>query len=341
MTTNIETLNNLTTIEEFADRIRENVESSTRSWIDIANAFGEAMEMYGGDSDSFKLLCKQTHFHKSTAYKLAKVARCERLKKYADKLIAVHSWGTLYSISALSDKKFDILKAKFELDDQSAIAPFIRQSDITGLNRGKIERDSYKSFATIYIDEDAMKGMLFEGEHFEDLRAALTTIQNTIPYLKVVTQELEEKIESKYQAEFMREMERVERRAYKDAIDKFISGKLRKNSIIKKKDAYAQYLPYPSLEEQWSAFDKQGLAEMGMDCDRAELFNSLDAEYDQSKYFNEAVVIINQKREKVAEKLRFGTDEFKDVPRLIKVESEEPGLEPWETNQSEIEANAA
>ena len=71
-------LPNTKSVNDFIGYIRERLERSTTSWREIAEAFAEAKEMFGGESDSFRSLCKETNFSKSTAHKLAAIASSER-----------------------------------------------------------------------------------------------------------------------------------------------------------------------------------------------------------------------------------------------------------------------
>ena len=67
-------LPNTKSVNDFIGYIRERLARSTTSWREIAEAFAEAKEMFGGESDSFRSLCKETNFSKSTARKLAAIA---------------------------------------------------------------------------------------------------------------------------------------------------------------------------------------------------------------------------------------------------------------------------
>ena len=84
MTTNIilHELMNTKTIAEFADYIKTRVQTSTKAWLEIAQAFAEAKAMYGGESDAFRGLLKETKFGRATAYKLASISTSKRIKKY-------------------------------------------------------------------------------------------------------------------------------------------------------------------------------------------------------------------------------------------------------------------
>ena len=98
-------LPNTKSVNDFIGYIRERLAQSTTSWREIAEAFAEAKEMFGGESDSFRNLCKETNFSKSTAHKLAAIASSERLAKYREKLSVVHSWGTLYAITVADGRE--------------------------------------------------------------------------------------------------------------------------------------------------------------------------------------------------------------------------------------------
>ena len=164
-------LPNTKSVNDFIGYIRERLAQSTTSWREIAEAFAEAKEMFGGESDSFRNLCKETNFSKSTAHKLAAIASSERLAKYREKLSVVHSWGTLYAITALTDEKFKVLCERYNLDDPSASRPILTQSLVEAVRKEKTEKSSLRVYATIYVDVDAMKADLFDGDHIASLRS--------------------------------------------------------------------------------------------------------------------------------------------------------------------------
>jgi hypothetical protein len=127
------------------------------AWVEIAQALKEAREMYGSDSDSYKMVLKETKFSKSTANKLIAIASSKRLVTYQEKLSAVTSWATLYAIHALSDEKFESLKDTYKLDDPKKIPPFITLNNVTSLLKSKTESSPYKVFARIEIDGSTPK----------------------------------------------------------------------------------------------------------------------------------------------------------------------------------------
>ena len=89
----------------------------------------------------------------------------------------VQSWGTLYAITALTDEKFKVLCERYKLDDPDASAPILTQSMVEAVRKEKTEKSSLKVYATIYVDVDAMKAGLFDGDHIATLEESLDTLR--------------------------------------------------------------------------------------------------------------------------------------------------------------------
>ena len=196
----------------FVDRL----ERSATAWREIAEAFAEAKEMFGGESDLFHNLCKETNFSKSTAHKLAAIASSERLAKYREKLSAVHSWGTLYAITSLTDENFKVLCERYKLDDPSASRPILTQSMVEAVRKEKTEKSSLKVYATIYVDVQAMKAGLFDGDHIARLEETLDTLQKTLPYIKITKSGVEERVESAYIERLQRKADELARQDFRE-----------------------------------------------------------------------------------------------------------------------------
>jgi len=218
----LENLMNDKPLEEFVEFINSRLRTSNEAWREIANAFAEAREMYGSESNSFKQLLKETKFSQNTAHKLATIASSERLSKYKSKLLAVHSWSTLYAIHALSDELFNKLKEKFNFDDGKELASFITFGDIKKLKSVPTQKSSYKTFTTIQINIDALRGHEMDGHDIARLKDLIEQIEQTVPYVKVISTAIDDKAESDYMKKVEKYKESITRSKIRIAIDSIL-----------------------------------------------------------------------------------------------------------------------
>jgi hypothetical protein len=320
-------LPNTKSIADFVIYIRERVELATTCWREIAEAFAEAKEMYGGESDAFKQLCKGTRFSKSTAYKLAAIARSERLKAYEAKLSAVHSWGTLYAISALPVEKFKILCERYKLDEPLAAAPFLTQNMVEAVRKENKEKSSLKVYATIYIDEDAMRGQLIEGEHIVTLENTMETLSNTIPYIKVTKSGIEERVESECMLRIVRKKDELARKAFAHEL-KVVDERLKTKRRHKEsaKECFQRSMCM-SREELWEMFK----------VNPAEAFTYLGGnEYDEPDLYNRAMAAVGAQYHKLGEKVQARTEPFKYANTMMEAEDEQPSQPAEELDDNDL-----
>lgn len=285
------TLANEKSVQEFTTFILDRIQASNKNWWEIAQAFAEAREMYGFDSDSFKKLCLETKFSKSKASKLATIALSERLKTYAAKLSAVHSWGTLYAITTLNEQQFQDLKQKLRLDDPKAVVPFITQAEVERFKRQKTNRAVLKNYAVIKIDEEALKGELITGEDCEALNALIAKIDAISSYIKVCHMNLDEKDA----AEVMLRLEERKKQLVRKAFTRGIESRLERMPKHKE-EKRVQY------EERMLGMSRgELLAKLNVDAKDA--FEYLGLAYDEAKFYDEAQTAIDVRSKRFAQKV--------------------------------------
>ena len=304
-------LPNTQSVHDFIGYIRERLARSTTAWREIAEAFAEAKEIFGGESDSFRNLCKETNFSKSTAHKLAAIASSERLAKYREKLSVVHSWGTLYAITSLTDEKFKVLCERYNLDDPSASRPTLTQSMVEAVRKEATEKSSLRVYATIYVDVDAMKADLFDGGHVAKLEESLDTLQKTLPYIKITKSGVEERVESAYIDRLQRKKVELARQAFAkelQAIDKRLERKRQKWES--KKQCFTRSMCM-SREELWEMFK----------IDPKEAFGYLGGdEYDEADLYKRAGKILGAQDAKLEAKVRARTEPYKYANTAVSVD---------------------
>ncbi|MGZ8933068.1 MAG: hypothetical protein ACXW06_07310 [Halobacteriota archaeon] len=254
------------------------------------------------DAPSFSTLCKRTNFGRSAAYKLAAIARSARLAKYEDKLVAVHAWGVRYAIHALSDEHFAALRETYRLDDPNAPSPILTLSMVTAVRKPKTATATMRIYATIYVDEEAMKADLFTGDHVEALEDHLDEIRKTLPYTKVEKSGIEEKDISRYFAE----VERVKKEILRKLLSKAIKSASARIAIHRRpgqklNDLFTHCM-CRSKEECWSEFEADPVAAIEYLGDDVP---SLSEIHDQ------ACSMVHAAQQKLADKVRAERREFK------------------------------
>ena len=79
-------------------------------------------------------------------------------------------------------------------------------------------------YATIYVDVDAMKADLFDGDHIAKLEESLDTLQKTLPYVKITKSGVEERVESAYIDRLQRKKVELAREAFAKSFKQSISA---------------------------------------------------------------------------------------------------------------------
>ena len=275
-------ISNMKPVEEFVSYIRNRVQGANRNWIEIAQAFAEAEEMYGTASERFKQLREQTDFSRSKITKLLAIVSSERLKKYAVQLSSVQSWGTLYAIESLTDEQFNKLKEQYKFDNLLTVAPFISQTNVDKIRKGAVERSLFRGYVTIQVDEEAVKGGLLSGAEFEELERLLAKVEQVSSYVKMKRSDVDEKEQVSWLNRVSEKVKQVVRRHYLEAINATLERH-------KKQKGEAQL----SFEARCLGRSKSEL--MGdLQADAEEAFKWIGAHYDVATFYNEAEDDVNK-----------------------------------------------
>jgi len=288
-------ISNTKPVDEFVSYIRNRLQGANRNWIEIAEAFAEAEEMYGSGSERFKQLREQTNFSRSKIAKLLAIVNSERLKRYAVKLASVQSWGTLYAISSLTHEQFEKLKQKYELDNPSTVAPFISQTDVDKIRKGEVKRSFFRGYVSIQVDDEAVKGGLLSGVEFEQLEKLLGEIEALSSYVNLKRTDIEEKAEVSRLQLIMEKVKQVTRRRYVAAINatlerrKKTKGENRNNLTIR----------------CFGKSETELMTDLQVDPEQA--FEAIGANYDMATFYNDAEDEVNKaeraKMDKFAKKV--------------------------------------
>ena len=210
---------NTKSVEEFASYIRTRFQAVNKNWWEIAEAFSEARDMYGKGSSRFKELCKLTRFSESTITKLISIITSDRLKKHAVPLSSVHSWGTLYAISSLTEEQFEAFKKHYKLDDPETLAPFITQADVGRFKKEPTTRSVFRGYAIVQVDDEAVKGGLLDGKEYEELLKLLEKMESLSSYIAVKRLGNDEKEELSRLNRLENKVQQIIRRLYIEGIN--------------------------------------------------------------------------------------------------------------------------
>lgn len=174
-------ISNVTSVvNDYAARIKAQIQTSSTAWKAIADLFAEAANEFGFQSDAMKSLLKKTSFSSSKAAKLIAISNSKRLQQNKDKFNCVAAWTVLYAITTLEDEEFERL---LETIDEDSV---VTQSLINRVKNPPMrEVDNYKSVFMIQIDQFALKSQLFDERDYNELFAAIEKIQNTMNYVRV------------------------------------------------------------------------------------------------------------------------------------------------------------
>lgn len=290
---------NTKTVEEFIEHIRERIIAAANNWKEIAAAFGEAKEMYGFDSDTFKQLCKATKFSKSKASKLATIATSERLKKYGKELAAVQSWTVMYEITTLKDDEFErLLKNRSNKVDDVDKAEVISSGMVRSARKIKVERSAMRVYATVYVDIEAIRTEMMDGDAIEALETALRNIQTKVPYVKIDRSNVCKDEQDEYLSKLRRAFEVERRIMFNEEVDKMFERRMKSSSETRE-----QY------EKRVLGQSKASVMQLYA-ADAQEAFRFIGCEYDEGELYSRANSRVSKSLAKVKERVAGRGDAF-------------------------------
>jgi hypothetical protein len=269
-------ISNQKTVTEFADYIRTCYQSINKNWLQIAEAFAEAKEMFGSGSSSFKQLAKTTRFSESSISKLISVVNSKRLKEYAVQFSSVQSWPTLYAISTLNEDQFELFKKHFSIDENPDTAPFITQSDVNRFRKEQTEKSLFRGYAVVQVDDEAVKGGLLSGDEYSTLQQLLEKMETLSSYVAIKRLGNDEKEELSRLNRLENKVRQIARRLLMETINARLA-KYKKHKG-EKQGFYEARVLGRNREELMNDFQ----------VDEAEVFAFLGIEYDLGKFYKEA-----------------------------------------------------
>ena len=277
----VTTFTNTKTVDEFVGEIQKHIQASTENWWQIALAFAEAKDMYGTGSQRFKELSERTNFSVSKIAKLVSIVSSERLKQYARELSSVHSWGTLYAITTLTDEQFSAFKGKYELDKPDLVVRFISQEDVDSFRKVAKERSVFKGYAIIQVDDEAVKGGLLTGVEFDELQKLLIKMEALSSYVAVKRVTNDEKEELTRLTRVENKVQQLIRKAYMESIN--VKLDLYNKNEGERQSIFEARILGKNREELMDDFK----------IDAREAFKYLGFEYDMAAFYKKAEGEVN------------------------------------------------
>ena len=136
------------TLDHYIERITRHIEGYRRSGLAIARDFADADDSL--PVKEFRALAKYFHFSYSTARKLVKVGKSDRIKRYEDKLVCIDAWSTLHEIEKLDATPFQRFEAEFLSSKEPQ--PFMRSDVKRFKSRSPAQRQAFSLLARIEVD---------------------------------------------------------------------------------------------------------------------------------------------------------------------------------------------
>lgn len=289
---------NMKMVSDFACEIRGYMEDATVAWKNVASAFAQALEMYGFKSGEFRELCDETGFSKSKAYKLAKIAECDRLKAHQGLFAAVESWTVLYAISSLKEHEFERLKEK--ATDRLGFAKhgMLTMRTVSACkDRVKQDRE-FSTYAVIKIDYKMLIAQKVEGQHVEDFEELLKDIEERVPYLLIEKTNVVEDAQKRYADEIQRKMIELARKNYNSAL----------TAGLKRQKKHTHESASEHFSRVFNMNRDEARAAFAANIKNA--FGHIGEEYDESHYWTEAQKIVDVRRDTIGETSKAWKDPF-------------------------------
>jgi hypothetical protein len=281
-------------VYEFADRIREEMKNSNKSWKVVARILCEAQERFNQQPDAFKAVAKSVNLSRPSVVKLIAIAQDERLDRHSDYFDQCAAWSVLYQITTLDDEQFAELIAL--LDSQQTLdgrAPAVNTALVNRVkNKETKPANPYKLAFELRIDADALLTEEFSAEEFERLCALVNEVANSVPFVQIVKHDVFENEYEKRTNAIVREENRETMKYAKKAIADYKKSNFHK-SIKKMYRENASMIKPPIAK-----YDDDVNALAAFNDNPVEFFETLDAApLDHQKTMRNAYAnIVNSKR---------------------------------------------
>lgn len=191
-------------MQTYANMIEREYSAINRSWLNIAELLVAAEQ--NTDQRTFKALIAKVPFSYSTARKLIKIAKSERISKYRDKLTLIDAWSTLHELSKLDEPHFAEAKERY-LSGNTAV--FFTRSDIEKIKNGTCAKNPSRGQVFLKVRIDTSGDEAFEA--MQEVWDALANLDNNCIQVE------ETGLDARLQEQAMKEFEREQKKALAEA----------------------------------------------------------------------------------------------------------------------------
>lgn len=171
-------------VNEIVSEIQNHLESSIKSWKEIAKLFYIAREQYfleGSENDEYKRILSKTSFHPKTALKLALVGKAlsENDQKLEHPMFEqVQSWTVLYDALTMNDEQIGQLAAEMKAKETKERPAVPTRAVIKRIKDGPTKSDDYVSVFNIRVDSNAIKSGRFSDDTYGEMLDLIERIQS-------------------------------------------------------------------------------------------------------------------------------------------------------------------
>jgi hypothetical protein len=177
-------------VNEIVSEIQNHLESSIKSWKEIAKLFYIAREQYfleGSENQAYKRILSSTSFHPKTALKLAIVGKAlaENDQKLEHPMFEqVQSWTVLYDALTMNDEQIDQLAAEMKVKESKEQPAVPSRAVIKRIKDGPTTSDDYVSVFNIRVDANAIKTGRFTDQSYGEMLDLIERIQS-LAYVRI------------------------------------------------------------------------------------------------------------------------------------------------------------
>jgi hypothetical protein len=177
-------------VNEIVSEIQNHLESSIKSWKEIAKLFYIAREQYfldGSENVAYKRILSSTSFHPKTALKLALVGKAlsENNQKLEHPMFEqVQAWTVLYDALTMNDEQIDQLAAEMKVKESKEQPAVPSRAVIKRIKDGPTTSDDYVSVFNIRVDANAIKTGRFTDQSYGEMLDLIERIQS-LAYVRI------------------------------------------------------------------------------------------------------------------------------------------------------------
>ena len=287
---------NSISVQEFADRIRAELQGENKNWQAVAQILGAVGEQFGFNSNEMKGLTTELQFGASTGKKLIQISKCNRLAEHSDKFSDITAWTVLYKITTLTDSQFAALLNAVTPQTVTTMG-FI--DNVLGKSKTPTP-SNFKPLFTVEVDINALRGLEFDADGYEKITEALEKLRIAVPLIKISDSGLFEREYDRYQQDLKKAYDQALWKLAKKAVAEYKShsSEWKANNNLRVRRALKQKLPLIGPYE-----DEANIREI-LKSDPKAVFDNLEADwFSVSLAMEEAQNIVDANRNKYVKKI--------------------------------------